>query len=256
VKSRSTLADFKEVKLAREALIEKARLLETTNGDLEAFTYSVSHDLRAPLRAIDGFTRILTEDYAAHLDEEGIKVAGVIRDNTQRMGQLIDDLLAFSKLGRTEMHKANVSMRDLVEECLKELHTRNPVSEIVTMNGSLPVTRADRSMMKQVWINLLSNAVKFSSGSPNPAIDISCTTDQENTVFAIKDNGVGFDMQYRDKLFGVFQRLHSQKEFEGTGVGLAIVHRIIDRHGGKVWAESQPGHGATFYFSLTNNNHS
>lgn len=247
------LAD-EEIRALNENLekrvLERTRMLEVANKELEAFTYSVSHDLRAPLRAISGFTRILVEDCAANLDEEGKSVAAVIRNNTHKMGKLIDDLLAFSRLGRTEMFHSGVDMEDLVAECLSDLNTSKPASLIITISKPLPVIRADRAMMKQVWLNLLSNAIKFSSQEDIPEIFVSCTMDPGQVVFAIRDNGVGFDMQYKDKLFGVFQRLHSQKDFEGTGVGLAIVRRIIDMHGGNVWAESAPGKGATFYFSL------
>ncbi|MEI6682511.1 MAG: PAS domain S-box protein [Bacteroidota bacterium] len=250
VKSRSSVVNFKEVKRAREGLIEKARLLEETNLELEAFTYSVSHDLRAPLRAIDGYTRILVEDYGAQLNKDAISVAAVIRENTHKMGNLIDDLLAFSRLGKTEMFKARVDTQELIDECLVELKTTIPEKTIVSVKSPLLHVEADRSLLKQVWINLLSNAIKFSSKVVKPEIEISCTRENDQAVFKIRDNGVGFDMKYSKKLFGVFQRIHSQREFEGTGVGLAIVHRIITRHGGSVWADSEPVKGATFYFKL------
>jgi len=229
---------------------ERTRLLEAANQELEAFSYSVSHDLRAPLRAISGFTQILVEDYSSYLDEQGRSVTATIQNNTCKMGQLIDDLLAFSRLGRTELSKSYVDLQDLVMECLQELQSSAPVSQIVTISNRLPQIHVDRAMIKQVLINLLSNAIKFSSQNDSPEVTVSCKMTSGLAVFSVSDNGVGFDMKYKDKLFGVFQRLHSQKEFEGTGVGLAIVQRIIDRHGGKVWAESAPDQGATFYFSL------
>jgi|GEM_PF-2064459 len=250
IKSRSSVVDFKEVKRVREELIQKARLLEDTNHDLEAFTYSVSHDLRAPLRAIDGFTRILVDDYGAQLNEDAKSIAAVIRDNTCKMGKLIDDLLAFSSLGRTELFKTQVNMKEVVDDCLADLNTPVTPPRILSIGTPLPDVQADRSLMKQVWINLLSNAIKFSSKAIKPEIQISCTRENDHAVFMIRDNGVGFDMRYSKKLFGVFQRLHNQREFDGTGVGLAIVHRIITRHGGSVWADSEPGKGATFYFTL------
>ncbi len=236
-----------EIRKLNEDLEQRVR--ERTQ-ELESFTYSVSHDLRAPLRAIDGFTRILVDEYGSDLDNEGKSIATIIQDNTHKMGQLIDDLLRFSRLGRSEMFRSIVNSMDLIKECLEEIQMHVLCSEMIVINGPFPLIRADRAMMKQVWLNLLSNAIKFSSRNDTPKVIISFYKEAEQVVFAVKDNGVGFDMKYKNKLFGVFQRLHSQKEFDGTGVGLALVQRIISRHSGKVWAEAELGKGATFFFSL------
>jgi PAS domain S-box-containing protein len=250
VKSRSTVLDFTDVKQVREELIKKAYQLEDANHELEAFTYSVSHDLRAPLRAISGFTQILEQDFLPVLDEKGKNVVDTILQNTRRMYQLIDDLLAFSRVGRTTLQVTRVDMYDMAAECVEELTANIRVKPVVMVDSTLPVLLADRSLIRQVWLNLLANAIKFSSRNPSPVITISCSIIECYATFSVADNGVGFDMKYKDKLFGVFQRLHSQKEFEGTGVGLAIVQRIILRHGGTVWAESKPDMGAVFHFSL------
>ncbi|KAF0199492.1 MAG: hypothetical protein FD166_615 [Bacteroidetes bacterium] len=229
---------------------ERTFELKVANKELEAFAYTVSHDLRAPLRAIDGFTNILREDYEKLLDADGKKVIGIIIENTRRMGTLIDDLLAFSRLSRSEMNLSVIDMNQLVMQVYNEV--TNPVhrEKIRLISKKLPSVVADNSLIKQVWINLISNAVKFSSGKESPEIIISAKKTDNKIHFKISDNGVGFNMKYAGKLFGVFQRLHSVKEFEGTGVGLAIVQRIIGRHGGTVWAHSEPDKGASFYFSL------
>ncbi len=233
-----------------ENVRERTAELEAANKELEAFSYSVSHDLRAPLRAIDGYTRILVEDYEASLDTEGQRVCGVIRDNTQRMGQLIDDLLAFSRLGRTQMQVASIDMAALVTSVFQELTTSQDRERLDFRVDSLPSALGDPAMIRQVWVNLLSNALKFSAKREQAMIVVSGRAEVGENIYSVGDNGAGFDMKYIDKLFGVFQRLHSQREFEGTGVGLAIVQRIIHRHGGRVWAESQVDQGATFYFTL------
>ena len=224
--------------------------LEAANKELESFSYSVSHDLRAPLRAIDGFSRILLKDYADRLDAEGQRLLDIIRANTQNMGQLIDDLLAFSRLGRREVKVADLDMGTLVQNVVQGI-ARHPGGP----NGAVgpqapPRTRADRALMRQVWVNLLGNALKFTRPREAAVIEVGCQSGADEEVYYVKDNGVGFDMQYAPKLFGVFQRLHRYEEFEGTGVGLALVQRIIQRHGGRVWAEGQVDGGATFYFSL------
>ncbi len=223
--------------------------LLAANRDLDSFSYSVSHDLRAPLRAIDGFSRIVETDYGDRLDDEGRRLLGVVRDNSRRMGQLIEHLLEFSRLGRTPLARTDIDMTRLAKDALEEARAdagRPP--EVVVQ--PLPAARGDAALLRQVWINLLANAVKFSGARERPSIDVSGYESSTGNVYCVKDNGAGFDMRYYDKLFGVFQRLHSEREFAGSGVGLAIVQQIIVRHGGRVWAESVPGQGASFYFSL------
>jgi len=229
---------------------ERTEQLEVTNKELESFSYSVSHDLRSPLRAIEGFTLILEEDYGSKLDTEGQRLLGVVKDNARRMSMLIDDLLSFSRLGRQAIKPVDINMGELVKEVLEEVlsHTETKYPELVT--HSLPNARADRVLLRQVWINLLSNAVKFSSVSAEPLVEIGGQIEGMDSVYYVKDNGAGFDMQYYDKLFSVFQRLHRPEDFPGTGIGLAIVNRVITRHGGRVWAEGKVNAGATFYFTL------
>jgi light-regulated signal transduction histidine kinase (bacteriophytochrome) len=225
------------------------RVIERTS-DLESFTYSVAHDLRAPLRAIDGFSGILVEDYKALLDDTGKNVIRKIRDNVLQMDELMFGLLEFSRMGRSDMMKTEFSMATVVEECYQKLTTPESREKIsFTMKGHCKVC-ADKAMMYHVWGNLLSNAIKFTSRCETPEITVTCNTENKMNIFRISDNGAGFDMRYKDKLFGVFQRLHSTREYSGTGVGLAIVQRIIHRHGGKIWAEAEVGKGATFYFTL------
>jgi light-regulated signal transduction histidine kinase (bacteriophytochrome) len=233
-----------------ERVIERTAQLQAANQELEAFSYSVSHDLRAPLRAIDGFSRILLEDYIENLDEEGKRVLSVIRNNTQKMGQLIDDLLVFSRLGRQEISPSDIRMTELAKGVFEEIKPPANERNLQFNMKTLPLAQGDRSMMKQVFANLLSNAIKFTRLREMATIEIGGTNDGAENIYYVKDNGVGFDMQYVNKLFGVFQRLHNAPEFEGTGVGLAIVQRIIHRHGGRVWAKGKVGEGATFYFTL------
>jgi light-regulated signal transduction histidine kinase (bacteriophytochrome) len=227
---------------------ERTRKLEAANKELESFTYSVSHDLRVPLRAIRGFVEILEEDHADKLDDEGRRVLHIITGNARRMSQLIEDLLALSRLGRTPLSRSVIDMQALVQEVLREVVPAN--SKLVCKVQALPPAHGERTMIRQVWLNLLANAVKFSACQPEPAIQVGAFEDDGQTIYFVRDNGVGFDMRYYDKLFGVFHRLHSDEEFEGTGVGLAIVQRVLTRHGGRAWAESAPGAGATFYFAL------
>ncbi|MHB8766220.1 MAG: PAS domain S-box protein, partial [Deferrisomatales bacterium] len=229
---------------------DRTRELAAANQELEAFAYSVSHDLRAPLRAIDGFTRILAEDYAERLDAEGKRVCGVVRANARRMGQLIDDLLAFSRLGRAALQAAPVDMGALARSVYDELASPEQRERVELRTAPLPGARGDRALLRQVWVNLLGNALKFSSGRERPAVEVGGEEREDEVVYWVRDNGAGFEMQYADKLFGVFQRLHRQNEFEGTGVGLAIVQRIVERHGGRVWAEGEVDRGATFWFAL------
>jgi len=242
--------DVTEYVRTTEALKEKAAELAAANKELESFSYSVSHDLRAPLRAIDGFSRMLEQKYADKLEKDGLQKLNVVRTNAQKMGQLIDDLLAFSRASRSAVTLVEVDMQNLIEKALFEIRNdhldRQPVFKV---NSMLPVL-GDSSLLGHVLINLLSNAVKFSKHRTPAVIEVTCRRDDNEVVFCVKDNGVGFDMQYADKLFGVFQRLHTVEEFEGTGIGLAIVQRIIHRHGGRVWAESILNEGASFYFTL------
>jgi signal transduction histidine kinase len=236
-----------------QRVVERTAQLEAANKELEAFSYSISHDLRAPLRAIDGYTRILEEDYESLLDAEGQRVCGVIHHQTQRMGRLIDDLLAFSRLNQAAMHVFPIDMEALVKSVFDDLATPEARERVDFHVNPLPPAVGDPTMMRQVWVNLLSNAIKFSADRERAIIQVSGEQQAKETVYSVRDNGVGFDMQYADKLFGVFQRLHSEREFEGTGVGLAIVQRVIHRHGGRVWAESEVGQGAVFYFALRQN---
>jgi len=224
--------------------------LEAANKELEAFTYSVSHDLRAPLRAIEGFSQILMEDHLPKLDEECQRLLRVVRDNTRQMGQLIDDLLAFSRISRYPLTADTLDMAELARSVASELVPVDASAAPQVQVYPLPEARADASLMRQVWVNLLSNAFKFSRGKDPRVIEVGSRVADGETVYHVKDNGVGFDMRYAHKLFGVFQRLHKASEFEGTGVGLAIVRRIVTRHGGRVWAEGTVGRGATFYFAL------
>lgn len=244
-----------ELRKAQEELEDRVKertaQLETANKELESFTYSVSHDLRAPLRSMDGFSRILIEDYAEHLPPDAQRYLGLIRNGARKMGSLVDDLLAFSRLGRQPLNKKPVVMNDLVEQTIKSMEEEQGGRHIQVTVGALPDGEGDESMLRQVWVNLLSNAYKFTRNCQVAQIEIGCIETDGKNAYYVKDNGAGFDMQYGHKLFGVFQRLHSEREFEGTGVGLAIVHRIIERHGGSVWAEGSVDNGATFYFSLS-----
>jgi PAS domain S-box-containing protein len=224
--------------------------LEAVNRELEAFSYSVSHDLRAPLRAIYGFSQMLEEDYGKTIDAEGNRLLKVIQDNTKQMGQLIDDLLAFSRLGRQSPAYGPVDMGELAKAVSEELQNENSGRKLAFTIGALPPATGDRAMLRQVLVNLISNAVKFTRNRETAQIEIGALPDGEETAYFVRDNGVGFEMQYASKIFGVFQRLHRQQDFEGTGVGLAIVQRVVSRHGGKIWAESTPGEGATFFFTL------
>jgi PAS domain S-box-containing protein len=223
--------------------------LQELNKELESFSYSVSHDLRAPLRAVDGYAKMLEEDYGGRLDEEGNRLLEVIQYNAKKMGTLIDDLLSFSRLGKKELKKTNLNMNELVEAALYEISKSTKHLAQVTIKNLHPA-KGDYGLINQVVINLLSNAIKYSSKVKNPIIEISSETANEKVIYTVKDNGAGFDMRYAHKLFEVFQRLHGTNEFEGTGVGLAIVQRIMAKHGGEVFAEGEVGKGATFKFSL------
>jgi light-regulated signal transduction histidine kinase (bacteriophytochrome) len=229
---------------------ERTRELAVANKELEAFSYSVSHDLRGPLRAIDGFAGLLSSEYSAELPEEARRYIQIISESSIRMSRLIEDLLTFARFSRQPILKRPVQVSGLVNETLEELRRQQGDRPIEIRIGHLPDCEADPSLLKQVLMNLLSNAFKFSQGR-NPAIvEIGSRVEGNEIIYFVRDNGAGFDMQYADKLFGVFQRLHRAEEFEGTGVGLSIVQRIIHRHGGRTWAEGAPNQGATFYFSL------
>lgn len=219
------------------------------NKELEAFTYTVSHDLRAPLRAINGYANMFVEDYGNNLDAEGKRLIDVIRYNAEKMGALIDDLLAFSKLGRKDLDCTAENMNELVEGAVLEVNKNNPNNAQIKIHKLHPAN-VDYGLIHQVWLNLLSNAIKYSSKEETPKIEISSERKDKEIIYSIKDNGVGFNMKYADKLFGVFQRLHATEEFEGTGVGLAIVQRIVAKHKGRVWGTGEPGKGAIFSFSL------
>jgi signal transduction histidine kinase len=232
----------------RERSEELERRVAERTQELESFTYSVSHDLRTPLRAVDGFARLLMERSSEHLDAEGRRLLNVIYENTQKMGRLIDDLLALSRLSRQEMRRRDIDMEALVREALDEVTPpgEDPPVEI----HELPSATGDRGMLRRVWVNLLSNALKFTRDVKAPHVQVEATSEDGAVVYAVHDNGAGFDDRYTDKLFGVFQRLHDDQDFEGTGVGLAIVERVIRRHGGRVWAQSSLGDGASFFFRL------
>jgi PAS domain S-box-containing protein len=233
-----------------QRVVERTRQLETANRELEAFTYSVSHDMRAPLRAIGAFARILEQEHEARLDGEGRRICGVIRVETQKLSQLIDDLLAFSRYGRDQLQVTPVDMQELAASAFQELAGAAGREKLDFRLDPLPPVLGDPAMIRQVWLNLLSNALKFSSKRERAVIQVGASQQEGGTRYFVRDNGAGFDMRYKDKLFGVFQRLHSEREYEGSGVGLAIVQRVIQRHGGQVWAEGALGEGATFSFSL------
>jgi light-regulated signal transduction histidine kinase (bacteriophytochrome) len=229
---------------------ERTAQLDFTNRELEAFSYSVSHDLHTPLRALNGYASMLIEDSSELLDSEGKRMLNAIVDQSNKMGCLIDDLLSFSRINMNEIKISAIDMHSLAINVYDELTTDPEKEKIDFRISEIDSTYGDTSMLKQIWVNLISNAIKYTSKISNPVIEIGSTSDETETVYYIKDNGAGFDMEYYDKLFGVFKRLHSTRQFEGNGVGLAIVHRIVQRHQGRVWAESEINKGATFYFAL------
>lgn len=224
--------------------------LEAANRELESFSYSVSHDLRAPVRAIIGFSRMLSEEHIQQLNAEAQRLLGIVQSEAHRMGALIDDLLAFSRMGRQAMQMYDVDMTQLARSAYEGLIAQQSTNNVDFRLGVLPRARGDRSLLGQVWTNLLANALKFSGKQPKPHIEVSAISDETEHVYFVRDNGVGFDPRYQSKLYGVFQRLHDSADFPGTGVGLALVQRIVTRHGGRVWADSKPNEGATFYFTL------
>ena len=247
-------ATTEELRVHREHLeelvAERTKELEAANRELEAFSYSVSHDLRTPLRAIEGFSRMLEVNHVERLDDEGLRLIGVVRQNARRMARLIDDILSFSRSGRTEMHTTRVDMELLARTAWSELEHERSGRDIRFELGTLPPAEGDAPMLRQVWLNLLGNAIKFSAPASPAVIEVNATCDERSSTYFIKDNGVGFDEAYGHKLFGVFQRLHALDEFPGTGIGLAIVRRIVSRHGGTASARGKVGEGATVSFTL------
>lgn len=242
-----------EIRGLNRELARRSDELEVKNKELEAFAYSISHDLRAPLRHMSGYAELLQKKASAVLDAKSQRYMLMILESAKRMGDLIDDLLSFSRIGRTETQKTLVNLEQLVKEALSEVRPETDGRDIVWNIGALPNFYGDRSMLRLVFVNLLSNAVKFTRTRPRAEIEIGCAQANGNEVVVfVKDNGVGFDMKYVNKLFGVFQRLHPSQTFEGTGIGLATVQRIVQRHGGKVWAEGLVDQGATFYISAPN----
>ncbi len=254
-------AEIRELNMELENRVaERTAQLEFANKELESFAYSVSHDLRAPLRAIDGLSRILQEKYAAQAPPEARQHLDMVRDSAQKMQRLIEDILDFSRLSRQPLSRRSVNPRELVQQCLEQLASEQAGRRIEIVVGDLPACRADPALLKQVWINLLSNALKFSRGRDPAHIEIGSGQlpvdpaapgrPASGIYYYVRDDGVGFDMRYADKLFGVFQRLHSSQEFEGTGIGLANVQRIVRRHGGHIWAEAEVDKGAAFFFTI------
>jgi PAS domain S-box-containing protein len=249
-----SVIDVTERREAEERLRERTLQLEAVNEALGSFTYSVSHDLRAPLRAINGYAHILVEDHGASLNDESRRVLDVICSNARQMGRLIDDLLAFSRLGRTELERATTDLATMARTVADELRRNEPDRQVAIEIGALPPAEVDGTMVRHVIANLVGNAWKFTRDRDDAVVRIGCIIHDEEPVYFVADNGAGFDMRYAGKLFGVFERLHHADQFEGTGVGLAIVQRVVQRHGGRVWAEGEVGRGATFYFTLPNGN--
>jgi len=244
---------FRNLKLSEEALRKRTAELEFANRELESFSYSVSHDLKAPIRAIQGFSQILVSDYAARLDQEGLRLLNVITANTRTMTQLIDDLLALSRLGLRQVKKTVIDLAVISQKVFQEIREHSSNGEVRLTLKDLPPAFGDHNLMTQVMANLLGNAIKFAQAKTTAIIEVGGYIQGQEAIYYVKDNGIGFDERYAGNLFGVFQRLHGSLEYEGTGVGLAIVQRIIQRHGGRVWAEGKVGEGATFYFSLLKN---
>jgi light-regulated signal transduction histidine kinase (bacteriophytochrome) len=252
-RDRAAAAGEPEGKERPEALRSRVEALtaelEQLNREFESLSYSVSHDLRAPLRAIDGFARILEEDYGDRLDSEGRRVISVIRESSVKLGRLIEDLLAFSRLARKPLSPGAIDMSRMAREAFEEVSSGATRAPRLVL-GPLPPAHADAPLMRQVWTHLLANAVKFSAPREEAVIQVDGRDDGTQRMYSVRDNGVGFDMRYHDRLFAVFQKLHPEDQFPGSGMGLAVVQRILARHGGRAWAEGAPGGGATFHFSL------
>jgi two-component system sensor histidine kinase/response regulator len=248
-KNRSLENATRQIDQLNKELLTNMEQLKTVNDDLESFSYSVSHDLRAPLRALISYSQILEEDFHDKLDDEAKGLLERIKYNSNRMNTLINDLLMFSKMGRKQLSKTEIDTTDLVKAVISEVSVTYQHKAAFKINV-LQNAYGDPSLLEQVWINLINNAVKYSAKKEKPEIEINCDRKEGELIYSVKDNGAGFDMKYADKLFGVFQRLHSAREFEGTGVGLATVQRIIKRHGGRIWADAKENEGATFSFTL------
>ncbi len=248
---RALLNMLEDIEAERAKVEETRAVLEAVNAELEAFSYSISHDLRAPLRAIGGFSRAISEDCCSALDGEGRRYLTLIQDNVRRMGDLIDGLLAFSRLGRQKIRASEIDLCVMSREVFDEIASQEPERDISYVCNPSPLLYGDAIMFRQVIVNLISNAIKFTRGRERALIEAGYAADVEGGAYYLRDNGVGFDVKYADKLFGVFERLHPMGEFEGTGVGLALVERVITRHGGRVWATSAPGEGATFFFTTS-----
>jgi light-regulated signal transduction histidine kinase (bacteriophytochrome) len=231
---------------------ERTQQLESANRELEAFSYTISHDLRAPLRAVSGFTAILLEDYSDGIPAEARGYLKRVKDSGEHMGHLVDDLLAFSRFGRQALRTQKVSINVIVDRAVAQLASSIEGRQVEVVIGDLPDAECDAALLEQVFVNLLSNAYKYSRRREQARVEVGVleTSATEGPTYFVRDNGAGFDMEYADKLFGVFQRMHRSEDFEGTGVGLAIVHRIVERHGGRIWAEAKVDGGATFYFTL------
>ncbi len=252
VRDRERVAQERDHLVAslEERVIERTGDLAASVRELEAFAYTVSHDLRAPLRAMDGFSRILLEDFSEELPADAQRYLHRIRENAQEMGDLISHLLDFSRLGRRELTRNQIDMSSVVRQVYEELDSTIGGRVITFRVGALPHIHGDPTLVKQVWANLLGNAVKYTAGRPDAEIEVEALVEAGEPCFCVRDNGVGFEMTYADNVFRIFERLHRAEEFQGTGVGLAIVKRIIERHGGRIWAEAEPGKGASFYFTL------
>jgi signal transduction histidine kinase len=241
----------KQIKELNKELQNSITSLEIANKELESFSYSISHDLRAPLRAVSSFSNIMIDEYAEKLDEEGKRMLHIVVSNAKRMSEMVDKLLEFSRFGKMAIRKDEIDMKQLVENCMREISRSVHHKAVITV-GELPQAKGDYALLLHVWTNLITNAIKYSEKKTDPRIEIGSCNNPGEIIYYIKDNGAGFDMAYAGKLFGVFQRLHSGEDFQGTGVGLAIVQRIVARHGGRIWAEGEVNNGATFYFILPN----